>query len=144
MLPVRLTRIVILFLLLKLRHVSKGYKTVATLDNDTSLLDKNREPIDSSFTDDLVPTTKQVGDDTSCQHIPKTITNKCEDDSCEIYSIGDSTSSSVSLLVSLNSNDTPDSKRDNLLHNRSAETVSGLPNENLIPINDDKSIANSV
>ena len=64
------------------------------IDNDTSLLDKNREPVDSFSTNDLVPTTEQVHDDTSCQH-----------DSHEIHSIGGSTSPSTSLLVSLNSDD---------------------------------------
>ena len=68
-------------------------------DNDTTLLDKNREPIDFSSTDDLVSATEQVYDDSSCQHIPKTITDKCEDDSHEIHSIDYSKSSSDSLLV---------------------------------------------
>ena len=53
-------------------------------ENDTSLLDKNREPVDSSSTDDLVTTTEQVCDNTPCQHIPKTITHKYEDDGYEI------------------------------------------------------------
>ena len=46
----------------------------------------------------------RVRDDT-CQQTPKTITDKCEEDSSDIHSTGDSTST-------LNSNDAADTKRD--------------------------------
>ena len=101
---------------------------------------KNREPFDPSSTNDLVTTTEQVRDNISCQHISKTTSGKCENDSHGIHSIDDSTSSSASPSVSLNSIDTPDSKRGC----SSAETVSGLPNETMIPINDDELIPYSV
>ena len=88
----------------------------------------------------------------ACQPTPKTTNDKCEDESNGIHSNDDSTSSSPSLLISLNSNDAPSAKRDYSVHDASSETVSSLPKEitsgsntnSMIPISDDRSIVNSM
>jgi len=60
--------------------------------------------------------------DDTCQQTPKTTTDKCEEDSSDIHSTVDSTST-------LNSNDAADTKRDYLVIDASGETVSGRPKE---------------